>query len=155
MPTIFISYRRDDSAHAAGRLHDRLEAHFGRDSIFMDVDAIPFGVDFREYLDQGVARCAVLLVVIGEGWLDARHAQGQRRLDDPADFVAIEIRSALARKIPVIPVLVGRATMPKEADLPEGLKLLAWRNAAEARPGRDFHDQVGRLIRGIEYILRQ
>jgi len=67
MPTIFISYRRDDSASDAGRLHDRLEAHFGRDSIFMDVDAIPFGVDFREHLDQAVERCDVVLVVIGKG----------------------------------------------------------------------------------------
>src|SRR5262249_31712999 len=94
-----------------------------------------------------------------EQWLDARHTQGpkqgQRRLDDPSDFVAIEIRSALARNIPVIPVLVGRAAGPGEDDLPESLKPLAWRHAAEARPGRDFDDHVSRLIRGIEYLLPQ
>src|SRR5438477_638897 len=110
MPTIFLSYRREDSADAAGRLHDHLGAHFGRESVFMDVDTIPFGVDFREHLDEAVSRCDVLLAVIGERWLDACHPpgpkQGQRRLDDPADFVAVEIHSALARDIPVIPVLV-------------------------------------------------
>jgi hypothetical protein len=155
MPAIFISYRRDDSSDATGRLHDRLEAHFGRENVFMDVDTIPFGVDFREHLHQAVARCDILLAVIGDDWLEARDRQGQRRLDDPRDFVAYEIRAALARNIPVIPVLVGRASMPGDQDLPEGLKGLAYRNAAEVRSGRDFHDHVGRLIRGIGYLARQ
>ncbi|MBI1916491.1 MAG: tetratricopeptide repeat protein [Planctomycetes bacterium] len=159
MTKIFISYRREDSIDATGRLYDRLQAHFGRDGVFMDVDAIPFGVDFRHHLGEAVGRCDVLLAVIGDLWLEARHSaptrQGQRRLDDPADFVRIELQSALTRGIPVIPVLVGRAAMPAEQDLPEGLKALAYRNAAEVRPGRDFHDHVGRLIRGIEYLVRQ
>ena len=159
MPKIFLSYRREDSEHIAERLYDRLEAHFGRDSLFMDIDTIPFGVDFRDYLDQAVGQCDILLAVIGQGWLEARHQkgprQGQRRLEDPADFVAIEIGSALARKIPVIPVLVAGAVMPAEVQLPDCLRALAYRNAAEVRSGRDFRDHVDRLIRGIEHLERR
>jgi tetratricopeptide (TPR) repeat protein len=159
MPKIFISYRRSDSEHVTGRIYDRLEAHFGRDNVFLDIDTIPFGVDFRQHLDQAVGRCDVLLAVIGEQWLEVRQPegprQGQRRLDDPADFVRIEIQSALARGIPVIPILVGRAAMPDVQQLPDGpLRELAYRNAAEVRSGRDFRDHVDRLIRGIERLLR-
>jgi CheY-like chemotaxis protein len=158
MPRIFLSYRREDSEHVAGRIYDRLEAHFGGENVFMDVAAIPFGVDFREHLDRAVGQCDVLLAVIGERWLDARFVdgprQGQRRLDDPADFLRIEIQSALARGIPVIPVLVGGARMPVESDLPEGLRGLAYRNATEVRSGRDFRDHVDRLTRGIEEVVR-
>jgi sulfatase modifying factor 1 len=158
MPRIFISYRREDSEHITGRIHDRLGPHFGSDNVFMDIDTIPFGVDFRKHLDQAVSQCDVLLAVIGENWLDVQHRdgprQGQRRLDDPSDFVRIEIQSALARGIPVIPVLVGRAGMPSEQDLPVGLKDLAFRNAAEVRGGKDFHAHVERLLRGVEQMLR-
>jgi hypothetical protein len=121
MPRIFISYRREDSGDAAGRLCDRLQTRFGRSNVFMDVDSIPYGVDFPQHLAQTVSRCDVLLVVIGERWLEARYAegpkQGQRRLDDPEDFVRIEIQSALARDIPVVPVLIGQASMPRTDDL--------------------------------------
>src|SRR5688572_14604229 len=126
MPRIFISYRRDDSIDAAGRLYDRLSDHFGKDNVFLDVDAIPVGVDFRRHLQDAVGECDVLLAVIGHAWLDARRADGSRRLDDPADFVRIEIRTALERGIPVIPVLVGRATMPAGRDLPAALQALAY-----------------------------
>ncbi len=159
MPKIFISYRREDSEAIAGRLYDRLEVHFGHDNVFIDIDNIPFGVDFRQHLDQAVSRCDVLLAVIGEQWLEVCHKdganQGQRRLEDASDFVRIEIESALARGIPVIPVLVGKATMPANARLPQSLKELAFRNAAEVRPGRDFRDHVDRLARGIEELERQ
>lgn len=160
MPTkIFISYRREDSEDITGRIYDRLEQRFGRDNVFHDIDTIPLGVDFRMHLDQAVGQCDVLLVIIGEDWLDVRHPTGpkqnQRRLDDPADFVRIEIGSALARDIPVIPVLVGKMRMPGEDELPEALQPLAYRNATEVRSGRDFRDHVDRLIRGIEYVVQQ
>jgi formylglycine-generating enzyme required for sulfatase activity len=160
MPKIFISYRREDSEHITGRICDHLEARFGHENVFLDVNAIPFGVDFREHLDRAVGQCGVLLAVIGEQWLDVRHRegakQGRRRLDDPADFVRIEIESALARGIPVVPVLVGRADMPGEEELPQGLlRKLAYRQAAEVRSGRDFRDHVDRLIRGIELLLQE
>ena len=154
MPSIFICYRRDDSIDAAGRIYDRLVDHFGGESVFMDVESIPAGIEFRQHLVDAVSRCDVLLAVIGHGWLEARNPEGplagQRRLDNPDDFVRIEIQTAFARGIPVVPVLVGRATMPAEKDLPDALKELAFRHFAEVRPGKDFHDHVDRLIRGIE-----
>lgn len=156
MPKIFISYRREDSKHVTGRLYDQLEPHFGPANVFFDVDTIPPGVDFRVHLDHAVGQCNILLAIIGEQWLDARYQQGsrkgQRRLDDPGDFVRIEIQSALARGIPVIPVLIDGTRMPVE-QLPKELCDLAYRNAAEVRSGRDFRDHVDRLIRDIEYLL--
>src|SRR5277367_2433845 len=107
--SIFLSYRRDDSRHQAGRLHDRLVAQFGSDQIFKDVDSIPMGLDFREVLTERVAGCEVFLAVIGDAWLSITGKSGARRLDDPGDFVRIEIEAALSRNIPVIPVLVGNS----------------------------------------------
>ena len=102
--TIFINYRREDSIGTAGRLHDRLAQAFGKNNLFMDVDSIPAGVDFQTYLNNQVAACDVLLVVIGQNWLHSKDESGKRRLDSPDDFVAVEIEAALARDIRVIPV---------------------------------------------------
>ncbi len=88
---IFVSYRRTDSAHVAGRIYDRLVGGFSKASIFKDVDSIPLGLDFKEYLDEKVSECSVLLALIGDRWLEARDSTGRRRLDDPSDFVRIEI----------------------------------------------------------------
>jgi hypothetical protein len=96
MPSkVFISYRRDDSAGHAGRVHDRLEREFGADLLFMDVDTIPLGANFIKVLRDGVAKCDVLLALIGPNWLDARDEKGNRRLDNPEDFLRIEIATAL------------------------------------------------------------
>src|SRR5262249_37070410 len=143
----------EDSSDATGRIYDRLEAHFGGDNVFMDIDAIPLGIDFRDYISQQVQQCDVLLAVIGDQWLDACNDRGERRLDDPSDFVRLEIEAALRRDIPVIPVLVGRATMPDENDLPPTLRNLSYRNAAEVRSGRDFRGHVERLIQGINHLF--
>jgi hypothetical protein len=128
---IFINYRRGDSSHLAGRLLERLANTFGRHKLFMDVDNIPAGIDFADHLNRQLAQCDAMLSVIGPNWLDARDETGRRRLDSPQDFVAIEIATALARGIPVIPVLVDGAAMPKASDLPEALKPLARRNAVQ------------------------
>ena len=88
---IFINYRRDDSIGMAGRLHDRLAQTFGRAKLFMDVDHIPAGTDFVAHLNSQVAECDVVLVVIGPNWLGVKDESGGRRLDNPDDFVAIEI----------------------------------------------------------------
>jgi TIR domain len=136
---IFINYRRDDSIGMAGRLYDRLTHSFGRKTLFMDVDHIPPGVDFVTYLDGQVAACDVFIAIIGPNWLDARNEKGDRRLDAPDDFVAIEIESALARDIRVVPVLVDGARMPKVSDLPESLKPLVRRQAIDLR-----HTHFGR-----------
>jgi hypothetical protein len=148
MAKIFLSYRRDDSIGVSGRIYDRLHAHFGPDAVFRDIDNIPFGVDFREYIDSAVGRCDLVLVVIGKNW--AGEIDAYRRIDDPRDFVCIEVEGALKRNIPVIPILIDRTTMPNEADLPPSLAGLTYRNAIDMDQGRDSHPHVDRLIRGIE-----
>jgi WD40 repeat protein len=149
---IFINYRRDDSIGMAGRLHDRLAQTFGRDKLFIDVDHIPVGVDFAEHLNSQVAACDAILVVIGPHWLDAKDESGDRRLDKPDDFVAIEIAAALARDIRVIPVLVDGAHMPKASQLPDSLKPLARRHAIEVRHAHFGHDAEALVARMREAL---
>ncbi|MGF1569621.1 MAG: SUMF1/EgtB/PvdO family nonheme iron enzyme [Nodosilinea sp.] len=151
--SIFISYRRRDSVDITGRIHDRLIAHFGTDSIFKDVDAIPFGADFRKHLEREVSNCPVLLAIIGPTWLTVGDAKGNRRLDSQADWVRVEIEAALNRDSLVIPVLVGGAELPKDSALPESLKGLAYRQSALVRPDPDFHRDMDRLIQRIEGVF--
>ncbi len=149
MARIFISYRRDDNSGLTGRIYDRLKAHFGHDSVFMDIDDIPLGVDFRKYLSDEVSKCDALVAVIGTRWWSIDES-GRQRLDEPRDYVRIEIKAALTRDIPVIPTLVDNASFPKEEDLPADLREFAYRHAISIDSGRDFHTHVDRLIRGIE-----
>ena len=107
MSGIFISYRREDSAPYAGRIYDRLCAHFGSDQVFMDVDDIPPGADFTAHIGAKVGSCDAMIVVIGKTWLTARDAKGQLRLSDPNDFLGTEVALAVQRNVLVIPVLVG------------------------------------------------
>src|SRR5262249_4101286 len=118
---LFINYRREDTAPHAGRLYDRLAAHFGVDQVFMDIDQIDPGEDFVEVINRKIGSCEIAIVAIGPNWLGATDAAGNRRLDDSEDFVRMEIVAALERKIRVIPVLVGGARMPRKQDLPEAL----------------------------------
>lgn len=150
----FISYRRSDSADIVGRIYDRLAEDFGEEPIFKDVDDIPLGVDFKEYLDQKVSECTVLLAVIGDRWVNANDDSGKKRLDDPNDFVRIEIEAALARDIPVIPLLVRGASMPAAADLPPSLQKLVYKNGIPIRPDPDFHHDMDRLISALESLVR-
>ncbi len=146
MPKIFISYRRDDSQDVTGRIHDRLVQAFPRADIFIDVDTIPAGTDFRQALEDAVANCDILLAIIGPRWLTVADEQGGRRLDNPNDFVRIEVESALKRGIPVIPVTVSNAAIPRPQDLPESLRNLAFRNGRAVRPNPDFHHDMDRII---------
>ena len=146
---LFINYRREDTGHAAGRLYDRLIAHFGEDQVFIDIDQIEPGEDFVEVINGKVGACDIAIVAIGPNWLHATDASGKRRLDDEEDFVRMEIVAALQRKIRVIPVLVGGARMPGRHDLPEALAPLSRRNAIELSETR-FHVDVNRLIEAIE-----
>ncbi|NJL48870.1 MAG: toll/interleukin-1 receptor domain-containing protein [Leptolyngbyaceae cyanobacterium SM2_5_2] len=147
MPSIFISYRRSDSQADAGRIYDRLAAYFGPREVFKDVDDIPPGVDFRDYLNTTLNQCWVVVVVIGPGWLTATDSSGQRRLDNPADWVRVEVEEALRRDgVLVVPLLVGHAAMPRPDQLPDSLQNLAYRNCGEARPDPDFHRDMSRLI---------
>src|SRR5262245_7845344 len=122
---VFISYRRDDSAGHTGRVKDRLAREFGNDLLFLDVDSIPAGANFATVLREEVATCRVLLAMIGPNWLDAHGEDGSRRLDNPKDFVRIEIATALQGDIPVIPILLYGAKLPKANQLPDDLRELA------------------------------
>ena len=153
---IFLCYRREDSADVAGRIFDHLERRFGRDRLFIDVDSIPYGEDFRRRVDAALNQTGVLLAVIGDGWLTAtdRSRPGSgRRIDDPHDYVATEIAAALSSGVTVLPVLVGQAHMPTPSELPGHLLDLSYRNAAEVRSGRDFTTHVTRLIDAIADII--
>jgi TIR domain/Domain of unknown function (DUF4384) len=149
MGNVFISYRRGDSIATAGRIRDRLVQAFGRKRVFVDVDDIPHGQDFVKILESKVAECDVLLAIIGPAWLSAGDEHGRRRLDDPEDFVAIEIASALAKdKTAVIPVLVDGAKMPAASELPGPLKALTRRNAIELR-NTQFGSDAERLVKSL------
>lgn len=153
MDGIFISYRRDDSAGYAGRLYDRLVAHFGADRVFMDVEGIEPGLDFVDAIEEAVGSCRVLIAVIGDEWITSTDAAGRRRLDDPNDFIRLETGSALKRGIRVVPVLVGGAVMPRIEELPEDLKSLTRRQAIEINH-KQWEASTGELIRTLENILK-
>jgi len=152
-PTMFLSYRRDDSADVVGRIYDRLVQQFGDSNVFKDVDSIRLGVDFREHLQTAVGECQVLIAVIGPAWADVVDHRGARRLDDDRDYVRIEIEAALNRKIAVIPVLVRGAVLPREDQLPGNLAPLAFRNGIAVRTDPDFHRDMDRLIAGLQKLL--
>jgi TIR domain len=150
---IFISYRRDDTSYPAGRLYDRLLAHFLQNQIFIDVDLDP-GIDFVEAIEKSVGSCDVLIAVIGKRWLLSSDEERKRRLDNTEDFVRVEIATALKRNIRVIPVLVDGSSIPRSSDLPDDLKLLARRNALEVSHNR-FNADFGRLVTAIEKVLKK
>jgi hypothetical protein len=151
---IFISYRRDDSAGSAGRVHDRLEAEFGRNLLFMDVDAIKLGDDYVKILREEVAKCNVMLAVLGPHWLDACDERGNRRLEDPNDFVRVEIAAALEREIFVIPILLDNTPVPRVDQLPKDIEGLAQRQGLQIRHV-SFHDDVKKLIESLREKLKR
>lgn len=150
---IFISYRRSDSQDITGRIYEYLQRHFGAAAVFRDVYSIPYGDDYRLHLQENAQSAQVTVVVIGPDWLTAADASHNRRLDNPNDWVRIEVATALSRNIPVVPLLVDGARMPEEASLPDDLKPLAHRNAALARPDPDFVADMERLITQLEKIV--
>lgn len=154
MSGIFISYRRNDTAGYAGRLHEALSRRFGADQVFLDIGDLQPGLDFATALDQAVASADVLLALIRPHWLSITNSAGNRRLDDPNDYVRLEIATALAREgIRVVPVLVRGTSMPRADVLPDDLKSLARRHAIELSDERwDF--DVGRLIVRLESAVK-
>jgi hypothetical protein len=149
---IFISYRRQDEPNFAGRLYDRLATHFGRDRVFIDVDTIDLGVDFADVIDQSLSRCPIMIVVIGKRWIDVTDEDGEPRLDNPDDYVRLEIEKALRSRTRVIPVLVEGAPVPKGSQLPESLASLARRNGI-AMSHDSFGSDADRLIATLDRVL--
>lgn len=144
--SLFISYRREDSREITGRICDRLNAEFGRETVFRDIDSIPAGVDFREHIKTTIGGCQVLIAIIGDRWLTAVNAKGEQRLEQTDDPLRLEIETALKAQIPVIPVLVKNASMPTGEQLPHSLQDLAYRNAIIIPSEPYFHYGVDRLI---------
>lgn len=143
--TIFLNYRRKDSASITGRIGDRLEEHFGKSAVYRDVESIPVGVDFVAHLERAVDRCKVLVAIIGPEWVS-------ERLSDPEDFVRLELEHALLREIPIIPVLVEGAAMPAKSALPASLAPLLNRQALKVDEGAEFTLHMVRLLQAIEHV---
>jgi formylglycine-generating enzyme required for sulfatase activity len=149
MSTVFISYRRENTAGEARALFNDLIARLGEDSVFMDVDSIALGRDFRSVLRETTASCDLMLVLIGRNWADAKDEGGRTRLENPADYVRLEIEAALKRNIPVTPVLVQGAHMPAPEHLPGEIKDLAYRNGFELSHNR-WESDVGEMVRRLD-----
>ena len=147
MSGIFISYRRDDQAGFAGRLADALEARFGADNVFRDIEDIHPGDDFVVAIDQHLASVDVMLVLIGPAWLTLSR-NGVRRLDEPDDFVRMEIAAGLKSGKTVLPVLLDGATMPAEKDLPPSISALARRQAMRLTDA-GWASDVARLVAAL------
>ena len=153
VPGIFISYRRDDSAGFAGRLYDRLSARFGAEHVFMDIDTITPGHEFAADIERALSECDACIVLIGRQWESITLPDGRRRLEDPTDFVRLEVAAAIRRGITVFPVLVEGAKPPAAASLPEDIRDVSGRQAIELSNERWNYD-VGRLILALEQLGR-
>ena len=149
---VFISYRRQETAAHAGRLYDAMVTRFGERNVFMDVDMAP-GVDFVKQITEVVSGCLVLIVVMGPNWATVEDGEGARRLDDPADFVRLEVETAIQRDdVIAIPALVSGAKMPRPEELPPELRPITRRNALELSETRWGFD-VGRLFASLDEVL--
>jgi hypothetical protein len=153
MKAVFLSYRRSDSRDITARIFDHLSARFGKGSVFRDVDSIPPGADYRTALKNAVQSCVALIAVIGAGWLEAKGADGKRRLEDSNDWVRIELEAALERDIPVIPALVDDVLLPEPSTLPDALAALSFRQTIRIRPDPDFATDLQRLASALEAYL--
>ena len=149
MPKIFLSYRREDSAYPTHQIYSELRNHFGSDAIVYDIDTIPLGTDFRQFLNDAVSSCDIMLAIIGDQWTEILN----NRQEIPNDFIRTEIAIALERQIPVVPVLVGKASMPTEKSLPPELSELAYRQAAEVRSGINLDAHLNRLIARLDSLM--
>jgi hypothetical protein len=153
MSEIYLSYRRMETAAYAGRLFDHLSRHFGPGSVFMDIGGISRGQEFARAIESALNECKVVLVLVGSSWVTCTDGNGQRRLDDPNDWVRVETVAALRRNVLVVPVLVGGARLPDPASLPEDLRPLCQRHACELTDMRWLFD-VGELIKDLQRVVR-
>jgi hypothetical protein len=148
---VFVNYRRGDTRHVAGRLRDLIVARFGEESVFVDVESIEPGLDYVSAIDKAVASCDVMLVLIGEGWLQASGDQGLRRIDDQTDRLRLEIEAGLKHRTRVIPVLVDSASMPKSKNLPPSIEGLARHQATRLRH-ESFRSDADYLLNAVERV---
>ena len=150
MSLVFISYRREDSAGFAGRLHESLERRLGEGEVFRDVDALQPGQDFVDAINARLLHCKACVVLIGREWLDARDDAGRRRLEQDDDYVRLEIAAALARPgVLVIPALVEGVSMPTSLVLPDSIRTLSRRQAVSLRD-ETWDSDVDRLVAALQ-----
>jgi len=154
MPKISISYRRVDSEAVTGRIFDRLSSYYGKDAIFRDIDSIPPGIDFRVHINETLRKTNILLAIVGPEWL-GMSSGGVERIQEETDAVRIEVETALRRRLPLIPVLIGNTKMPSPDQLPPSLKDFSFRNAVKVDTGQDFDHHMDRLIQSMDAILSQ
>lgn len=152
MAIVFVSYRRDDSADVTGRIYDDLLKHFKSHDVFMDVDSVPDGADFVKIIQDNVRECQVMLVVIGPNWVGRLPGTEKCRIQDPDDFVRLEVESALRRGMPIMPLLVARSSMPDVTMLPGSLHPLTRLNARQVRANPEFHTDMEKVIIGVERL---
>jgi TIR domain len=152
MSDICISYRRADSQAITGRIFDRLTGYYGKGAIFIDIDNIPAGIDFRQHLARTLRRATVVLAIVGPKWLGAGKG-GPDRIHDESDPVRVEIETALRNGLAIIPVLIGNRKMPTTTQVPASLKEFVYINAVTIDPGVDFDHHIQRLISHIDAIL--
>jgi uncharacterized protein YecT (DUF1311 family) len=152
MAKIAISYRRSDSQDITGRIFDRLVQHFGKDTVFRDIDSIQPGIDFRTQIAEALRATDVLLVVVGSAWFGQGKDKASR-IDNEADPVRIEVETALKRDIPIVPILVGGTRMPEPHELPQSLRDFAYRHAVTVDGGRDFDHHMEGLVRSLDRML--
>jgi hypothetical protein len=150
--SVFISYRRVESEHIVGRLYEHLASSLGPNAVFKDVDSLALGGDFRTQLEASLNVCRVFVCVMGDQWAGPVGAPG-RLIDNPNDYVRIEVETALRRNIPLIPVFVHGMRMPAADFFPDGLRDLAFRQGMPLRPDPDFRNDVTRLIENVISLL--
>jgi hypothetical protein len=153
-PLIFLSYRREDTSGYAGRIYDQLIERFSSEKVFMDLDAIHPGSDFIEAIERALDECDVFVVLIGRRWLNCTDPDDRRRLDNPEDFVRLELEAALRRGITIIPLLVHQAKMPTLAELPSSVSGLARRQALELSD-RHWHRDILTFLEQLESLQTQ
>jgi hypothetical protein len=150
-PRLFISYRIADSTYVTGAVADRLAAHFGKDNVFRDRDSLSLGSLYPRKIRRALEQSDFVLAMLGPSWLDIRNSTGQRRLDDPRDWVRTELHMAFERGIPVAPVLLDHTPLPEPAQLPAEIASLSlstyWRIRRDT-----FESDVRGLIAGIEDV---
>lgn len=151
---IFISYRREDSSGEAGRLNENLEQIFGDENVYFDIEAIGGGINFKKDIERALNSCKVLIAVIGPRWLNITDKEGERRLENPDDFIRLEISTALKRGIMVIPLLINGASQPKRDELPEDIENLAGLNSMDLSNKRWRYD-FNELVKILKKKLRK
>jgi hypothetical protein len=149
---IILSYRRSDSEVITGRIRDKLANHYGEDGVFMDTESIPLGFDYRKQIKDALLKNKVFIAVIGPKWLGGSGREA--RINEENDPVRIEVETALQQGLPIIPVLVSGATIPKATELPQSLHALCYLNGTEVDGGGDFHLHMGRVIQAIDQIVK-